>query len=59
MPTETAPEPPGGAALTDCGTAPAVPARSEDDTDLGWGEAAPESDDDRLLRDRPPHWCDS
>ncbi len=31
-----------------------------DDTDVGWGDdagvAASESEDDRWLRDRPPHW---
>jgi hypothetical protein len=44
---------------------PVLPARSEDETGIGWGEApdapeapgAPEPDDDeRLRRERPPHW---
>ncbi|MFY1675047.1 hypothetical protein ACN27G_34770 [Plantactinospora sp. WMMB334] len=31
------------------------PEQSVDDTDQGWGEW-PDSNDDRLLADRPPHW---
>ncbi|WP_162350964.1 hypothetical protein [Cellulomonas sp. H30R-01] len=34
---------------------PAVPLRALDDTDVGWGHDA-DSNDDRLHRDRPPHW---
>lgn len=33
---------------------PAVARRSRDDSDVGWGER-PE-DDDRITRERPPHW---
>jgi hypothetical protein len=29
--------------------------QSSEDTDAGWGEYA-ETSDDRLYRDRPPHW---
>jgi hypothetical protein len=39
--------------------APAVrmlPAQSREDTDAGWGDYRDPDDDDRLLRDRPPHW---
>jgi hypothetical protein len=36
---------------------PALPEQSREDTDAGWGEY-PESADDRLYRDRPPHWDD-
>jgi hypothetical protein len=36
---------------------PALPEQSREDTDIAWGEL-PESDDDRLYRDRPPHWDD-
>jgi hypothetical protein len=32
------------------------PVQSEDETDLGWGDDRPDPDDDRLIRDRPPHW---
>jgi hypothetical protein len=40
-------------------SAPAVPVpptQSREDTDVGWGEYPPADDNDRLLRDRPPHW---
>ena len=33
---------------------PAVALRSRADSDVGWGER-PE-DDDRITRERPPHW---
>jgi hypothetical protein len=36
---------------------PAAPEQSREDTDAAWGEY-PESADDRLYRDRPPHWDD-
>lgn len=36
---------------------PLLPDRSREDTDAAWGEY-PESSDDRLYRDRPPHWED-
>jgi len=38
---------------------PVLPVQSEDETGVGWGEApaTPEPDDDeRLRRERPPHW---
>jgi hypothetical protein len=36
---------------------PAVPVRSRDDSDVGWGERpASDDDDERLYRERPPHW---
>ena len=34
---------------------PVLPEQTRDDTDRGWGEHA-DSNDDRLLADRPPHW---
>jgi hypothetical protein len=37
---------------------PAPPEQSHEDTDAAWGEY-PERDDDRLYRDRPPHWDDA
>lgn len=43
------PDPGGGPAE------PLLPGRSADDEDTGWGEG-PEGNDDRLLRDVPPHW---
>jgi len=36
---------------------PVLPEQSREDTDTGWGEY-PEAGDDRLARDRPPHWDD-
>jgi hypothetical protein len=33
-----------------------LPAQSREDTDAGWGDYRDPHDDDRLLRDRPPHW---
>ncbi len=35
---------------------PAVPGRSLDDSDLGWGDRADDSNDERLRQNRPPHW---
>jgi hypothetical protein len=38
---------------------PVLPAQSEDETGIGWGESpeAPEPDnDERMRRERPPHW---
>ena len=35
---------------------PVLPAQSREDTDAGWGEPAEPDDDERLYRDRPPHW---
>jgi hypothetical protein len=36
---------------------PVLPEQSREDTDAAWGEY-PEQADDRLYRDRPPHWDD-
>jgi hypothetical protein len=33
-----------------------VPQVSADDTDSGWGAREDGDDDDRILRERPPHW---
>jgi hypothetical protein len=38
-------------------TEPVPPEQSREDTDAAWGEYR-ERDDDRLYRDRPPHWDD-
>ena len=36
-----------------------LPERSPEDTDAAWGDYRErERDDDRLYRDRPPHWDD-
>jgi hypothetical protein len=37
------------------GREPAIPVRSADDSDVGWGESS-DANDDRLRRDKPPHW---
>jgi AcrR family transcriptional regulator len=44
------------AALPDRGGAPVLPVQSREDTDAAWGEPAEPDDDERLYRDRPPHW---
>jgi hypothetical protein len=36
---------------------PVLPEQSPEDTDAAWGEY-PDSGDDHLYRDRPPHWAD-
>jgi hypothetical protein len=63
---DTEPKQPDDDAHVDAGNAPTPPARtvpgpllptqSREDTDAGWGEYRERDDDDRLLRDRPPHW---
>ncbi|WP_024285463.1 hypothetical protein [Cellulomonas sp. KRMCY2] len=35
---------------------PVIPSRSADDTDEGWGEPSGPGDDERFLREVPPHW---
>jgi hypothetical protein len=51
-PTPPAPTPPARTA-----PAPLLPTQSREDTDVGWGEYRErDDDDDRLIRDRPPHW---
>ncbi|GIG24610.1 hypothetical protein [Cellulomonas denverensis] len=35
---------------------PVTPRRSADDSDTGWGDRPADSNDDRLIRDVPPHW---
>jgi hypothetical protein len=43
------------------GPAPSGPAPSEqsrEDTDIAWGDYPRRDDEDRLYRDRPPHWAD-
>ncbi|MGY0234659.1 hypothetical protein [Longispora urticae] len=37
--------------------APLLPEQTSDDTAAGWGERSErDSNDDRLIQDRPPHW---
>jgi hypothetical protein len=35
---------------------PVLPTQSREDTDVGWGEPPGPDDDERLSRERPPHW---
>jgi hypothetical protein len=35
---------------------PALPEKSRDESDVGWGERPEPDDDERFSRDRPPHW---
>jgi hypothetical protein len=68
MPPGTSPDEPDDDARVDADEAttpapsaavaptPPPPAQSREDTDVGWGEYRERDDDDRLLRDRPPHW---
>jgi hypothetical protein len=34
----------------------ALPVQSREDTDIAWGEQPEPDENDRLYRDRPPHW---
>ena len=45
-----------GAADSPAVITPVLPEQSREDTDAGWGEPAEPDDDERLYRDRPPHW---
>jgi hypothetical protein len=53
---DAAPEP-AAAAPGASAREPVLPEQSSEDTDAAWGEYPPR-DDDRLSRDRPPHWDD-
>ncbi len=35
---------------------PVLPERAREDTDAAWGERPEPDDDERLRRERPPHW---
>ncbi len=61
-PDGPAPNPPAPAAASPAAGGasarePVLPEQSPEDTDAAWGEY-PSRDDDRLYRDRPPHWDD-
>ncbi|MBC7292420.1 MAG: hypothetical protein H5T83_13940 [Actinotalea sp.] len=45
----------GGTAPTEAAVPDAL-GRSRDDTDEGWGERPGGDDDERILREVPPHW---
>jgi len=40
----------------DPGDEAVLPARTEDETGIGWGEDPEPDDDERLRQERPPHW---
>ena len=50
--------PPGddGAMEPDPDEKPVLPAQSEEEAGVGWGDAAERDDEERLREDRPPHW---
>jgi hypothetical protein len=37
---------------------PVLSEQSREDTDIAWGDYSRGDDEDRLYRDRPPHWAD-
>jgi hypothetical protein len=51
-----APGQPASAGSPESGDTPVLPVQSLEDTDAGWCERSEPSDDERLYRDRPPHW---
>ncbi len=56
MPPEEAPKQPARVSPPDPRDKPVLPTQSQEDTDVGWGEPPAPDDDERLNRDRPPHW---
>jgi hypothetical protein len=43
-------------ARSDRSDLPVLPVQAQEDTDIGWGEQPGPDDDERLYRERPPHW---
>ena len=56
MPAKEPPDQPSSARRPDPDDPPVLPVQSRDDTDVGWGDRPEADDDERLRRDRPPHW---
>ncbi len=56
MPQDAAAKQPVRVSPPDPRDEPVLPTRSQDDTDVGWGEPPAPDDDERLNRERPPHW---
>lgn len=55
--TAGAEEPPTAQRRDRTSTGPVLPNRSKSDTDAAWGDARRDRDDDeRFLREVPPHW---
>jgi hypothetical protein len=51
-----APEEPTDAGPSNRQDQRALPVQSREDTDIAWGEQPEPDENDRLYRDRPPHW---
>jgi len=56
VPPDKAPDQPPSASPKDPDGEPVLPLKSREDTDAGWGERPEPDDDERLYRERPPHW---
>jgi hypothetical protein len=56
MPPGNAPNQPASPEPQDPDEQPTTPTPSQDETDVGWSEPPEPDDDERLCRDRPPHW---
>ncbi len=56
MPPDHVTNQPAAAAPPPPDDGPVLPGQSREDTDAGWGEHPEPDDDERLYRDRPPHW---
>jgi hypothetical protein len=56
MPPDSSPNLPADVGPPNLEGQPVLPVRSQDDTDVGWGERPEPDDDERLYRERPPHW---
>ncbi len=56
MPPDRVTKQPAAAGRPDPDDGPVLPDQSREDTDAGWGEHPEPDDDERLRRDRPPHW---
>lgn len=56
MSPEEVPENPADAGRLTRQDQPAPPVQSWEDTDIAWGEQPDREENDRLYRDRPPHW---
>ena len=57
-PTQEVARPTSGPSETVREATPVLPVRSADDADVGWGEGPDpdHGDDERFLREKPPHW---
>ncbi len=56
MPTDPPPGRPANVRPAAPDATPVLPVRSPADTDVGWSEPPEPDDDERLYRERPPHW---